>query len=125
MESLSCRQDSSLSPSPVPYHNAMLFPERTPRQRIADLLADAKLTSHQLAQLLGIPERHVEDHLMHIVKSIARNKTRRFILEPSRCQECNFVFRDRKRLTRPSRCPHCRSEGISAPRYGIDSVGRQ
>ncbi len=103
----------------------MLFPERTPRQRIADLLAGAKLTSHQLAQLLRIPERHVEDHLMHIVKSIARDKTRRFILEPSRCQECNFVFRDRKRLTRPSRCPHCRSEGISAPRYGIDLVGRQ
>ncbi|MFY4729161.1 hypothetical protein [Nitrospira sp. BLG_2] len=39
------------------------------------------------------------------------------------CLDCEFMFRDRTRLTRPSRCPHCRSEGISAPRYGIDSLG--
>jgi len=100
----------------------MLPPERTPRQRIIDLLTGTRLSSHQLAQMLGIAERQVEDHLMHAVKSIARDKTRRFILEPSRCQDCDFVFHDRRRLTRPSRCPHCRSEGITAPRYGIDSV---
>ncbi|TKS61788.1 MAG: hypothetical protein EWM72_00190 [Nitrospira sp.] len=100
----------------------MLPPERTPRQRIMELLTGTRLATHQLAQMLGIPERQVEDHLMHAVKSIVRDKTRRFILEPSRCQDCDFVFRDRRRLTRPSRCPHCRSEGITAPRYGIDSV---
>ncbi|MBI3807515.1 MAG: transcriptional regulator [Nitrospirae bacterium] len=105
------------------YHSPMLPPERTPRQRIMELLTGTRLTTHQLAQMLAIPERQVEDHLMHAVKSIARDKTRRFILEPSRCQDCDFVFRDRRRLTRPSRCPHCRSEGITAPRYGIDSVG--
>jgi len=105
------------------YHYLMLPPERTPRQRIIELLTGTRLTTHQLAQMLGIPERQVENHLMHAVKSIARDKTQRFILEPSRCQDCDFVFRDRRRLTRPSRCPHCRSEGITAPRYGIDSVG--
>ncbi|MFY4727752.1 sigma 54-interacting transcriptional regulator, partial [Nitrospira sp. BLG_2] len=56
----------------------------------------------------------------HLVKTVARDRSRRFILEPSICLDCGFMFRDRKRLTRPSRCPHCRSEGISAPRYGID-----
>ncbi|MEO5631249.1 MAG: transcriptional regulator [Nitrospiraceae bacterium] len=101
----------------------MLPPERTPRQRIIDLIACASLSSYQLAQMLGIPERQVEEHLTHVVKTIARDKTRRFILDPARCQDCDFVFRDRSRLTSPSRCPHCRSEGIAAPRYGIDSVG--
>ena len=101
----------------------MLPPERTPRQRIIDLIAGARLSSYQLAQMLAIPERQVEDHLVHVVKSIARDKTSRFVLEPSRCQDCDFVFRDRRRLTRPSRCPRCRSEGITAPRYGIDLVG--
>jgi transcriptional regulator len=101
----------------------MLPPERTPRQRIMELLIGARLTSHQLAQMLEIAERQVEEHLVHAVKSIARDKTRRFILEPSRCRDCDFVFRDRRRLTRPSHCPHCRSEGITAPRYGIESVG--
>jgi predicted Zn-ribbon and HTH transcriptional regulator len=69
--------------------------------------------------MLGIPERQVEEHLTHVVKTIARDKTRRFILDPARCQNCAFVFRDRTRLTSPSRCPQCRSEAISTPRFGI------
>ena len=100
----------------------MLAPERTPRQRIIELITDARLSSYQLAQLLGIPERQVEEHLTHVVKTIARDKTRRFILDPARCQDCDFIFRDRSRLTSPSRCPHCRSEAIAVPRYGIDLV---
>jgi hypothetical protein len=73
--------------------------------------------------MLDIRERQVEEHLAHVVKTVARDKTRRFILDPAHCQDCDFVFRDRRRLTSPSRCPHCRSEGITAPRYGIDSAG--
>ena len=103
----------------------MLPPERTPRQRIIDLITRTRLSSHQLAQMLGIPERQVEEHLTHVVKTIARDKTRRFILDPARCQDCDFVFRDRSRLTSPSRCPHCRSEAIAAPRYGIDLFAPQ
>jgi predicted Zn-ribbon and HTH transcriptional regulator len=98
----------------------MLPSERTPRQRIIDVITGARLSSYQLAQMLGIPERQVEEHLTHVVKTIARDKTRRFILDPARCRDCDFVFRHRSRLTSPSRCPHCRSEAIEAPRYGID-----
>jgi transcriptional regulator len=101
----------------------MLPSSQTPRQRIIDLLAGTRLSSYQLAQMLGIPERQVEEHLTHVVKTIARDKTRRFVLDPARCQNCDFVFRDRSRLTCPSRCPHCRSEAIAAPRYGIDRAG--
>jgi predicted Zn-ribbon and HTH transcriptional regulator len=103
----------------------MLPPERTPRQRIIDLITRTRLSSHQLALMLGIPERQVEEHLTHVVKTIARDKTRRFILDPARCQDCDFVFRDRSRLTSPCRCPHCRSEAIAAPRYGIDLFAPQ
>jgi transcriptional regulator len=100
----------------------MLSPERTPRQRIIDLITGTRLSSYQLAQILGIPERQVEAHLTHVVKTVARDKTRRFILDPARCQNCDFVFHDRRRLTSPSRCPRCRSEAIAAPRFGIDLV---
>ena len=100
----------------------MLPPERTPRQRIIELITGTRLSSYQLAQMVGIPERQVEDHLEHVVKTVARDRTRRFILEPSTCQDCGFVFRDRRRLTRPSRCPMCHSEAIMAPRYGIDPM---
>src|SRR5688572_29507087 len=98
----------------------MLIPDRTLRQRIIDLLPVTSRSSYQLPQMLGIPERQIEAHLTHVVKTVARDKTKRFILDPARCQTCEFVFRDRSRLTRPSRCPHCRSEAIAAPRYGID-----
>lgn len=97
----------------------MLPREQTPRRRIIDLLTGTLLTSHQLAQLLGMPERQVEDHLTHIVKTLARDRARTFLLEPSECRDCAFVFRERRRLTRPSRCPRCRSEAITSPRYGI------
>ena len=105
------------------YDTDMLSPHQTPRQRMIELLIGTRLATHQLAQMLGIPERPVEDHLEHVVKSIAHDKTRRFILEPPRCQDCEFVFHDRRRLTRPSRCPQCHSEDIAAPRYGIDVAG--
>jgi predicted Zn-ribbon and HTH transcriptional regulator len=98
----------------------MLPPERTPRQRIIELLIGARLSSHQLAQMLGLPERQIEEHLTHVVKSVARDRNRRFILEPSTCPDCDFVFRDRTKLTRPSRCPRCHGESITAPRYGIE-----
>lgn len=98
----------------------MLPPQRTARQRIIDLLTGTRLSSNQLAQMLGLPERQIEEHLTHVVKSIARDRSRRFILEPSTCPDCGFVFRDRTKLTKPSRCPICRGEGISRPRYGIE-----
>lgn len=97
----------------------MLSPERTPRQRIIELLTGTLLSAHQLAQLLGMPERHVEDHLTHIVKTLAHDSSRTFLLEPSECQDCAYAFRERTRLTRPSRCPRCRSEAITSPRFGI------
>jgi predicted Zn-ribbon and HTH transcriptional regulator len=98
----------------------MLPVPQTARQRLVGLLTGSRLSSYQLAQLMGLSERQVEEHLEHVVKTIARERESRFVLEPSRCQDCGFVFRERRKLTRPGRCPHCRSESISAPRYGID-----
>lgn len=84
-----------------------------------DLLTVTPLSSRRLAEVVGISERQVEDHLSHIVKSVAWDRSLRFIREPSECQDCGFVFRGRSRITRPSRCPRCRSEAITEPRYGI------
>lgn len=111
-------------PFALAYHAPMLPLERTVRQRMIELLTETRLSSYQLAQLLGIPERRVEEHLPHVVKSLARDRSRRFVLDPSACSDCGFLFRDRTKLTRPSRCPTCRSEAVTAPRYGIDLVTR-
>ncbi|WP_441946978.1 transcriptional regulator [Nitrospira tepida] len=97
----------------------MIPHELTPRQRLMDLLVGARLSSRQLAERLGLPERQVEEHLEHVIRSLARDPARAFLLEPSECLDCGFIFRNRRKVTKPSRCPRCRSESISPPRYGI------
>jgi predicted Zn-ribbon and HTH transcriptional regulator len=92
----------------------------TVRQQIVQVLTGARCSARDLAHRLAIPERQVEDHLVHIVKSVAGSRQGRFLIELASCQDCGFVFRGRTRLTRPSRCPKCRSEAILEPRFGID-----
>lgn len=98
----------------------MSFFDLTVRQRLMQLLTGRVQSSRDLAEHLAIPERQIEDHLRHIVQTVSRDRRRRFILYPSTCYGCGFLFRERTRLTRPSRCPHCRNEDISAPRYTIE-----
>ncbi|RMH36027.1 MAG: transcriptional regulator [Nitrospirae bacterium] len=93
--------------------------EHTPRQRIRALLCEGDWSTRDLAQCVGISERQVEEHLQHIARSLARNHTQHLLVLPSRCVHCGFTFRDRKKLTKPSRCPRCRSEMIAPPRYTI------
>nr|MBI3613882.1 transcriptional regulator [Nitrospirota bacterium] len=101
----------------------MPIPELTLRQRLAELLVGTFRSSRQLAELVGIPERQVEDHLAHLIKSLGRDRQRRFVMDPSACQDCGFIFRERTRLTKPSRCPRCRSEAVTPPRFGIEFRG--
>ncbi len=99
--------------------------ERTPqtvRQRIMRELEGTFRTSRQLAGLLGISEKKIEEHLPYIVKSLAHKKWQTFLIDPATCLDCQFNFRDRRRLTKPSRCPQCRSEAITAPQFGIKSL---
>ena len=76
-------------------------------------------SARDLAHLFAIPERQVEDHLAHIARTVGRLRDRSFVMTAPECLDCGFSFRERKRLTQPSRCPTCRSEHISSPRFGI------
>jgi predicted Zn-ribbon and HTH transcriptional regulator len=92
---------------------------RTVRQQMIELLSEAEYSALNLSQLLGIPEKEVFDHISHIRHSVvSRNK--RLILNPARCIECGYVFKDRSRVTKPGRCPQCKGEHIEDPRYRID-----
>jgi transcriptional regulator len=103
-----------MSDKPIP------APPLTVRQQLIQLLTGTQRSASELAGLIGAPERQIEEHLAHVVRSLARDATRRFLLDPSRCHDCGFVFRERTRLTTPSRCPTCRSEAIAPPRFGIE-----
>lgn len=95
----------------------------TVRQGIVREITGTRRSSRQLAGIVGVSERQVEDHLSHIVKSVVRDRKRRFVIEPSACMDCGYIFRERTRLTKPSRCPRCRSEAITPPQFGIEVKG--
>lgn len=92
--------------------------ERTLRQQIVALLEKQAMDARGLSSALGVREREVYAHLAHVQRTVTADK-RRFVIYPSRCLDCGFEFEKRKRLTRPSRCPQCRSSRLSQPFFQI------
>ncbi|OGW70016.1 MAG: hypothetical protein A3A88_00195 [Nitrospirae bacterium RIFCSPLOWO2_01_FULL_62_17] len=108
-----------------PLQDPTSAPPLTVRQQLMLLLTDAQRSASELAGMIGAPEREIEEHLAHVVRSLAKDGTRRFLLDPSRCHDCGFVFRERTRLTTPGRCPACRSEAIAPPRFRIETRSKK
>ena len=90
----------------------------TIRQRIIMLLEESPMTARELSQAIGIREREVYEHLAHVARSVTPQR-KKLTVQPFRCLECGYAFYDRKRLTRPSRCPRCRQSRIQEAVYGV------
>jgi predicted Zn-ribbon and HTH transcriptional regulator len=90
----------------------------TIRQKIIALLSTAELDARELSQELGIQEKEVCIHLAHVARSVRAEK-KKLIIHPSRCRQCGFVFEERRRFTRPGRCPKCRQSHLQSPRFQI------
>lgn len=88
----------------------------TVRQSILELLRRYEVTALEISEEVGIPVRDVYGHLHHIQQSLHREADS-LIVQPAECRGCGFVFVKRDRLKRPGRCPVCRGESISQPRY--------
>lgn len=96
-------------------------PERTEtaRERIREALADGQsVTLRELSVLVGISERDLPQHLEHLARSL-KAEGHQLVIEPAECLSCGFVFEDRQRFTRPSRCPKCRQSRIAPPRVYV------
>lgn len=91
---------------------------KTIRQQLIDALTDRELTAIDLSQEVGIREKEVYEHLPHIARSVA-SQGMRLVVRPARCLKCGFVFKERRRFTRPGRCPRCRETHIESPTYEI------
>ena len=91
---------------------------RTIRQQIIELLTDGEMDARELSREVGIKEKEVYEHLTHISRSLVA-KGRKINVQPSECLKCSYVFKDRKRFTRPGRCPRCRQSHITSPSFKI------
>ena len=91
---------------------------QTLRRKMMALLSDRKMDARSLSEELGVKEKEVYDHLVHVERTVAAAGGR-FIATPSECLLCGYVFEDRRRLTRPGRCPRCRRSKIQNPTFRI------
>jgi hypothetical protein len=88
----------------------------TRREKMIEDLERGQYSVKELAAQYGRGVRATADDLRHVRKSVGDD----FQIDPARCMACGFVFRGRKRLTEPSRCPECRSEQIRGPYVTIE-----
>lgn len=98
----------------------------TTRERIYELLrkSEKPLTVDDIISLLNLSDmnpKDVYDHLQHIAKSVkARSKGKEYLaMDPPVCRKCGFVFKELSKPKKPSKCPRCKSEWISPPRFLI------
>ncbi|MFZ0134538.1 MAG: transcriptional regulator [Desulfobacterales bacterium] len=91
---------------------------KTIRQEMIALLEAGELSARDLSRCLGIREKEVYAHLGHIARSIGA-QGKKVVIRPSRCLNCGFVFHDRRRFTRPGRCPRCKDTRLETPLFRI------
>ncbi len=90
----------------------------TVRREIMECLRQDYLTASELSGAVGIREKEVAGHLEHIRKSAAHEQMK-LSVKPAKCLDCGFNFKKRERLKTPGKCPVCRSEAISEPRFSL------
>ena len=93
------------------------------RERIIELLSttEVPLDVGQIAAALGIDARNARmlyEDLEHIARSL-KGSGMTLLMVPPTCRACGYVFKDLEKPRRPSRCPRCRSERITTPRFII------
>jgi predicted Zn-ribbon and HTH transcriptional regulator len=91
----------------------------TLRQQIIDLLCQQAMTALDISGAVRIPEKDVLRHLGHIRRTVVRQGGK-LAVTPCTCRACGYTFTDRRRLTRPGRCPRCRESRIDHPVFRID-----
>jgi transcriptional regulator len=101
------------------HHGPRLIERHTTvRAELKEILRAGAFTSRDLSARVGISEKDVAGHLEHLARSVQQSGER-LDVEHARCLACGFVFKDRTRLTKPSRCPRCKGERLAPARYRI------
>jgi len=92
--------------------------QQTARERLEQALQQGPATARELSQQVGVSEREIPSHLEHLKKSL-RSRKQRLTLTPAACLDCHFTFSKRERLSRPGKCPVCRSTHLSEPLFSL------
>jgi len=89
----------------------------TQRKEIIEILSKEEKTAKELAEVFNVDIKDIIEDLEHIKKSI---KPRKLKVKPAFCKGCGFVFKERDKVSKPSRCPKCRKEWIQGALFSIE-----
>lgn len=89
----------------------------TIRRDIIELMKLQPVTPFDLSGMLRVSEREAAFHLTHALETASAKH--RIEVTPACCKSCGFVFHDRKKVGKPSRCPRCKESRVEAASYYI------
>lgn len=91
-------------------------------QRLRDTLIGASpKTLKELSHELSVSEKDLAFALEKLALSLP-HQALTLGTEAAACLGCGFEFESRGRLTKPSRCPRCKSERIRPPWFWISEA---
>lgn len=90
----------------------------TLRQQIIAELQKASMDRRDLSQVLRISEKEVDIHLPHVAKTIEAQGLK-WQVTPAYCENCQYTFKKRTRLSPPSKCPKCKNPRIHGPWFEV------
>lgn len=91
----------------------------TVRQDMISLLSQGPKTVRDISQSVGLMEKDVVAHLTFVEKTL-KHQGKRLCSEPYRCLSCGFVFKSRKKFSKPGKCPECRRGHIETAHFWIE-----
>lgn len=93
--------------------------KQTIRRDIIASLQEGPKTVRDISQALGIMEKEVPGHLESIEKTL-KSHGGRLHVQPFRCLSCGYVFKSRKKFSKPGKCPECRNSHIENAVFQVD-----
>ena len=96
-------------------------PERkqTFRDALYHALREGPETIRELSVRIGAQQKDLLHHLEHLERSLEHGNEE-LRVDPPRCLGCGYAFEERERLSKPGRCPRCKSTRITLPRFSIE-----
>lgn len=84
------------------------------RKDLIPLLLNHPMPVAEIARQCHAPLKEAAQALQHVALSLKHSDDYRLKVYPAVCRKCEFTFSADK-LTKPSKCPHCRSSWIDEP----------
>jgi predicted Zn-ribbon and HTH transcriptional regulator len=90
------------------------------RKGLINTLLDTPMTVSDIARLMELSPRDVEEDLRHMTRSLKRSEYR-LRVRPASCRKCGFEFGADK-LRKPGKCPRCHATWIREPLLEVTRV---